>query len=139
MTETLLERIAKLVASHRVVLFMKGSRDAPRCGFSGRAVTILNGWLDDYLTVDVLARPELRDGVKEFSGWPTIPQLFVDGRLLGGSDRVAELDASGELAKMLGVNPGERTELGERPVDLSKACRCGGKSAEGASRTPPRA
>jgi len=137
MTETLSEEIAKLIASHRVVLFMKGSRDAPRCGFSGRAVTILNGWLDDYLTVDVLARPEFRNGVKEYSGWPTIPQLFVDGRLLGGSDRVAELDASGELAKILGVTEGERAELGERAVDLSKACRCGGKSAEQVSGTPP--
>jgi monothiol glutaredoxin len=81
LNETLL---CERVASHRVVLFMKGHREMPQCGFSAQVVQILNNLLPSYETVDVLKSPELRDAIKAFSRWPTIPQLYVDGRFNGG-------------------------------------------------------
>ncbi|HEX6765887.1 MAG TPA: glutaredoxin domain-containing protein, partial [Polyangiaceae bacterium] len=81
---------------------MKGSREQPQCGFSARIVQILDGMLSDYVTVDVLADPGLREGIKEFSSWPTIPQLYVRGEFVGGSDIVSALFESGELAEKLG-------------------------------------
>ena len=75
LNESLRTQISEFVASHRVVLFMKGNRQIPQCGFSGQVVGILNKLLPNYETVDVLESPELRDGIKEFSQWPTIPQL----------------------------------------------------------------
>ncbi len=98
------ERLTALVGSHDVVLFMKGTRDAPRCGFSAAVVEILDGLVDGYATVDVLSDPEVRDGIKVFSQWPTIPQLYVKGELLGGADIAKEMFASGELQKLLGVD-----------------------------------
>lgn len=82
---------------------MKGTRTAPACGFSASVVQILDELLPSYETVNVLADPEVRDGIKEFSQWPTIPQLYVGGQFMGGSDIVREMHASGELAKALGV------------------------------------
>ena len=73
------ERLADLIASDRVVLFMKGGRDAPQCGFSAAVCGILDHLLPDYTTVDVLSDPAIRDGIKAFSSWPTVPQLYVDG------------------------------------------------------------
>ena len=93
-----------LVGTHRVVLFMKGTRRSPSCGFSAQVVNILDGLVPAYETVDVLANPEVRDGIKEYSAWPTIPQLYVDGKLVGGCDIVREMHASGELGKLLGVS-----------------------------------
>jgi monothiol glutaredoxin len=81
---------------------MKGTRHQPQCGFSARVVEILDGMLPDYVTVDVLADPALREGIKEFSSWPTIPQLYVRGEFVGGSDIVAALHESGELVEKLG-------------------------------------
>ncbi|HEY3495029.1 MAG TPA: Grx4 family monothiol glutaredoxin [Polyangiaceae bacterium] len=94
--------ISKNIQENPVVLYMKGSRQAPQCGFSARVVEILDGLLEDYVTVDVLRDPSLRDGIKAFSSWPTIPQLFVRGEFVGGADIVAALDESGELREKLG-------------------------------------
>ena len=97
------DRIADLIGSDRVVLFMKGGRDAPRCGFSATVCRILDHLLPEYRTVDVLSDPALREGIKAFSSWPTVPQLFVDGILVGGSDTVQEMFAEGDLPARLGV------------------------------------
>jgi monothiol glutaredoxin len=102
-------RIEALLASHRVVLFMKGSRHAPQCGFSAVATDRLNALLDDYATVDVLADEEIRAGIKEFGQWPTIPQLYVGGELVGGSDIIQSMFDSGELHGVLGVAAPDRT------------------------------
>lgn len=101
--ETLRDRITTLLAESHVVLFMKGTRRAPQCGFSASVVELLDGWLEDYATVDVLADPELREGIKAFSDWPTIPQLYVGGEFVGGADILRELDDSGELGTTLGA------------------------------------
>ena len=97
-------RIERTLADHRVVLFMKGDRQAPRCGFSAKAVGILDGLIPEYASVDVLSDPEIREGIKEFGQWPTIPQLYVKGELVGGSDIIMEMYESGELAQTLGVD-----------------------------------
>ena len=93
----------QLVKDNRVVLFMKGTPRAPQCGFSARVVEILDDLLDDYRSVDVLSNPEIRAGIKEYTNWPTIPQLYVNGEFVGGCDIVQELATSGELADTLGV------------------------------------
>src|SRR5690606_21841924 len=102
---TLEERIRQVIEQHEVVLFMKGTRTAPQCGFSARVVDILDEYLEDYVTVDVLADPALREGIKAFSNWPTIPQLYVRQKFVGGSDIVHEMVKTGELAQVLGKGP----------------------------------
>ena len=109
LNESLGRQISELLASHRVVLFMKGNRLMPQCGFSGQVVGILNKLLPSYETVDVLESPELRDGIKEFSRWPTIPQLYVGGQFIGGCDIVREMNASGELQNLIGADHGTAT------------------------------
>lgn len=94
-------RIQKLVGEHKVVLFMKGTKNFPQCGFSARAIEVLKREGVPFETVNVLADPEIREGVKEFSSWPTIPQLYVGGKFVGGSDIMLEMHESGELAKEL--------------------------------------
>ncbi|HEU4410335.1 MAG TPA: Grx4 family monothiol glutaredoxin [Polyangiaceae bacterium] len=101
--ETTRARIEDLLRSERVVLFMKGNRHFPQCGFSATVVNILNEFLPSYKTINVLADPALREGIKEYTQWPTIPQLYVGGEFVGGCDIVKELYASGELATMLGA------------------------------------
>lgn len=96
-------KIEQLIAQDRVVLFMKGDRQQPRCGFSAAVIEILDDLVPAYATVDVLADPDVREGIKAFSEWPTIPQLYVGGEFVGGCDITKDLYASGELAKMLGV------------------------------------
>ncbi len=96
------ERLSALVASDEVVLFMKGVREMPQCGFSAAVVGVLDQYLPQYTTVNVLADPGIREGIKIFSDWPTIPQLYVRGEFLGGCDIVREMDASGELSEALG-------------------------------------
>ena len=98
-----LRQIDDLVKSERVVLFMKGSRSFPQCGFSATVVQILNSLIPEYKTVNVLADASIRQGVKDYSSWPTIPQLYVDGEFVGGCDIVREMFASGELHRKLGV------------------------------------
>ncbi|MBC6942245.1 MAG: Grx4 family monothiol glutaredoxin [Xanthomonadales bacterium] len=102
-------RIEALLASHPVVLFMKGTRHAPRCGFSAAAADRLNALLDDYLSVDVLADEDIRAGIKEFGNWPTIPQLYVQGELVGGADIVQSMYDSGELHRLFGRPEPDRT------------------------------
>ena len=96
------QRIEALTKSDKVVLFMKGNRAQPQCGFSATVVGILDQYVPEYTTVNVLADPEVREGVKEFSDWPTIPQLYVDGEFVGGCDIVRQLDDEGELIATLG-------------------------------------
>jgi monothiol glutaredoxin len=103
-----LDHLRALVASHDVVLFMKGTRLAPECGFSAATVEALDAYLETYETVNVLASPALRDGIKRLSDWPTIPQLYVRGQFIGGADIVAELRASGELGQLLGQESREQ-------------------------------
>ena len=102
-------RIESLLADHHVVLFMKGTRLAPQCGFSAAAADRLNALLDDYHSVDVLADEEIRAGIKEFGQWPTIPQLYIGGELVGGADIVQSMFDSGELHRVLGVSAPDRT------------------------------
>ena len=106
---TLRARIDGLVRGHRVVLFMKGTRAAPRCGFSAAAVGTLDGVLGDYLDVDVLADDEIRQGIKAYGNWPTIPQLYVDGELVGGNDILQDMANSGALHRVLGLVEPDRT------------------------------
>ena len=94
-------RIEEILKSDKVVLFMKGTPEAPQCGFSATVVQILDQLLPEYTTVNVLADPEIREGIKEYASWPTIPQLYVNGEFQGGCDIVRELYASGELEKLL--------------------------------------
>jgi monothiol glutaredoxin len=103
LSEALKQRIDGYLASDRVVLFMKGTRRSPQCGFSAQVVQILDQHVPDYQTHDVLSSAELRDGVKEYSQWPTIPQLYIDGKFVGGCDIVKDLEASGELGQLLGA------------------------------------
>jgi len=102
-SESTRARIDDLLASNRVVLFMKGRRGAPQCGFSAAATDRLDSLLEDYATVDVLADEEIRQGIKHFANWPTIPQLYVNGEFVGGSDIMMEMYQSGELQQVLGT------------------------------------
>ncbi len=101
LSEETRKKIASIVESNRTVLFMKGTREVPQCGFSATVVQILEQLNPDYATCDVLSDPDVRQGIKEYSAWPTIPQLYVDGEFIGGCDIVRELYASGELQKKL--------------------------------------
>jgi monothiol glutaredoxin len=98
------KRIDDLVKNHRVVLFMKGTSQFPMCGFSGRAVQILKACgVDDLTTFNVLEDEAVRHGIKEYANWPTIPQLYVNGEFVGGSDIMTEMYEAGELQQALGV------------------------------------
>ena len=97
------ERIEALVKANEVVLFMKGSALFPQCGFSSRAVAILDHLGVPFETVDVLQDGEIRQGIKEYSDWPTIPQLYVKGEFVGGSDIMMEMFESGELQQLVGA------------------------------------
>ena len=102
------QRIDELVKSNEILLFMKGTASFPQCGFSGRAVQILKACGVDtktIKTVNVLEDDAIRQGIKEYSNWPTIPQLYVKGEFIGGSDIMMEMYESGELAQTLGKNP----------------------------------
>ena len=94
-------RVAEIVKADDIVLFMKGTALFPQCGFSSRAVAILDHLGATYQTVDVLQDPEIRQGIKDFSDWPTIPQLYVHGEFVGGSDILMEMFESGELQELL--------------------------------------
>lgn len=105
--ESVRQEITNTLESNEVVLFMKGNRRSPQCGFSATVVGILDSMLGDYHTVDVLSEPEVRDGIKTFSSWPTIPQLYVKGEFVGGCDIIQEMMGSGELYETLGLEPVE--------------------------------
>src|SRR5215204_4610337 len=95
------ERIGSLVKGNDIVLFMKGSALFPQCGFSSRAIAILDHLHVPFQTVDVLQDPEIRQGIKEYSDWPTVPQLYVKGEFVGGSDIMMEMFEAGELQQLL--------------------------------------
>ena len=97
------QRIDQLVKSNDVVLFMKGTPQFPQCGFSGRATQILKACgVDQFTSVNVLEDDEIRQGIKQYANWPTIPQLYVKGEFVGGSDIMMEMYESGELKQLLG-------------------------------------
>ncbi len=96
-----IEKIKQDVESNPVVLFMKGTKDQPMCGFSAQVVQILKQHGVTFKDIDVLADWEVREGIKEFNNWPTIPQLFVNGKFIGGCDIAMELHRSGELKNLL--------------------------------------
>jgi monothiol glutaredoxin len=96
------QRIDSLVKGHKVVLFMKGTAQFPQCGFSGRAIQVLKAsGVSDLTTFNVLEDEEVRQGIKDYAQWPTIPQLYVDGEFVGGSDIMMEMYQSGELQQLL--------------------------------------
>ncbi len=98
----ILERIKEQVETNKVVLYMKGTAKFPMCGFSGRALKLLSlCGVSEFLAVNILEDEEMRQGIKEYSNWPTIPQLYVNGEFIGGSDIMAEMYESGELQKLL--------------------------------------
>ena len=125
MNETLREQIDDLVSKNKIVLFMKGSRQFPQCGFSATVVQILDSHGVKYETVNVLSSPDIREGIKEYSSWPTIPQLYVGGKFVGGCDIVRELHSSGELAALVGAGGGAApAEPAAAPkVTISKEAR----------------
>ena len=95
------QRIGELVGQHEILLFMKGSALFPQCGFSSRAVSILDHLGVTYETVDVLQDEDIRNGIKQYSHWPTVPQLYVKGEFVGGSDIMMEMFESGELKQLV--------------------------------------
>jgi monothiol glutaredoxin len=103
MTPELQERIDNLVNQNKIVVFMKGNRLMPQCGFSNNVVQILNMLAVPYETVDVLDDYDIRQGIKEYSSWPTIPQVYINGQFVGGSDILIELYQKGELQQMVEV------------------------------------
>lgn len=110
MTESVHDSIRQAVDTYDVVLFMKGTPDFPQCGFSSRAVAILERLGVSYASYNVLDNAELREGIKQFSNWPTIPQLYIKGEFIGGSDIMMEMFESGELQELVaekGLTEGE--------------------------------
>lgn len=97
------EKIDSLVQAHKIMVFMKGTKLMPQCGFSNNVVQILNVLGVPFETVDVLADPDIRQGIKEFSNWPTIPQVYINGEFVGGSDILIELYQKGELQEIVEV------------------------------------
>ncbi len=100
MTTTAQDKIKETVTENPVVLFMKGTKDAPQCGFSSRVAGVLNFMGVDFQDVNVLADDAVRQGIKDFSDWPTIPQLYVNGEFVGGCDIITEMTLSGELDQL---------------------------------------
>lgn len=96
------ETIQQQVNEHPILLYMKGNAELPMCGFSARAVNILKSYHVPFMTIDILQDDALRQGIKVFSNWPTIPQLYIKGEFIGGSDIMAEMHESGELKELLG-------------------------------------
>jgi monothiol glutaredoxin len=97
-------RIAGIVKGNDIVLFMKGTALFPQCGFSSRAIAILDRLGATYETVDVLQDPDIRQGIKQYSDWPTVPQLYVKGEFVGGSDIMMEMYENGELQELIGAD-----------------------------------
>lgn len=121
MDAQLRQEIEQLVGDHRVVLFMKGTKSFPQCGFSATVVSILKEvGVRDFKDVNILARPDLREGMKEFTNWPTFPQLYVGGQFVGGCDIVKEMFATGELYEALGV---PKPEIKPPQVSITQAAK----------------
>jgi monothiol glutaredoxin len=126
--ESIHDDIAREIRSHRIVLFMKGNPQAPRCGFSAKVCSILGDLGVPYHSQDVLRSSALRDELKAFSNWPTFPQLYIDAQFVGGCDIVTELHQSGELGKLLGL--GSQAKLHEDTAKTSEDTdyQCGRRS-----------
>ena len=101
MDKNVQDEIKNQIESNKVVLYMKGTRQNPMCGFSAKVVDILNSYGVDYSTVDVLSDQDIRQGIKEFSKWPTIPQLYINGKFIGGCDVCEEMHSNSELQPLL--------------------------------------
>jgi monothiol glutaredoxin len=113
------DAIKQAIADHEVILFMKGSPEEPRCGFSARSVAALESLGAGFAAVDILPDPRIRQELSGLSGWPTIPQLFIRGELVGGCDIITEMYESGELAEALGVEAAEETAPEGQPDDAA--------------------
>lgn len=96
-----IERIQAAIRDNKIMIFMKGNRHFPQCGFSAATVQVFEELAVPYETADVLSDPELRDGIKRFSNWPTIPQIYIDGKFVGGCDIIREMYGNGELQPMV--------------------------------------
>ena len=118
--ENVKKRLDDLVASHDIVLFMKGRRRLPQCGFSAQVVSILDQLVEDYQTVNVLDSMEIREGIKAYSDWPTIPQLYVRGKFIGGCDIITEMFETGALHQTLGV---EEYQVEEPRITVTPTAR----------------
>jgi len=116
--------IESIVNSHKVVLFMKGTPQQPQCGFSAKTISALDMLVPDYRTVNVLEHPDIRDGIKDYGNWPTIPQLYVSGELIGGNDIIQDMLKSGELGDILGVEAptveAPEIHLGSKATEVMK-------------------
>jgi monothiol glutaredoxin len=110
------DAIAQAIDDNPVILFMKGTPEAPRCGFSARTVAALQALDAPFAAVDILPDPRIREELSALSNWPTIPQLFVGGELVGGADIIAEMFENGELAEALGLEPAEAADAPEAEV-----------------------
>lgn len=109
LNEAVKGKIEDYIKENRIVLFMKGTRQQPMCGFSAKTVAALDSVAPDYVSVNVLDDPDIREGIKEYGNWPTIPQLYIDGELVGGCDIVLNMLNSGELHQTLGLDAPDRT------------------------------
>ena len=123
MSNPIRDEIQNAISEHEVILFMKGRPEQPMCGFSARTVAALDALGASYAAVDILPDPRIRQELSSISNWPTIPQLFVNGDLVGGADIVTEMYESGELAQVLGVEqteaePVEAPAVGPRPMGI---------------------
>ena len=118
--EEIRDFIQQAIAENRVMLFMKGTPEQPACGFSMRASAALNALGVRYAALDILPDPRIREELSGLSGWPTIPQLFVDKELVGGSDIILEMFESGELAELLGVDQPGEPEAAQEPQQPAK-------------------
>jgi len=125
LSEAVRGKIENFVHGNKVVLFMKGTRQQPMCGFSARTVAALDSVLPDYVAVNVLDDPEIREGIKAYGNWPTIPQLYIDGELVGGCDIVLNMLNTGELHQHLGMEAPDRT-----PPDVTVTERAAEKIKE---------
>lgn len=101
MSDSTIEKIENYIKNNKVVVFMKGTPEAPQCGFSAATVQILKGFNHPFVGVDIFANPDIRETLPDYSDWPTFPQVFIDGKLVGGCDIVHELRDSGELQRLL--------------------------------------
>ena len=101
MSESINDKIKGQIENNPIILYMKGSPEMPMCGFSARVVEILNSYNKKYETGDVLLDPEIRQGIKDFSNWPTIPQLYINGQFIGGCDICIEMNDNGELETLI--------------------------------------
>lgn len=110
------QRIEEQLSSYPVLLYMKGTPDFPQCGFSARVVAALRALEAEFAYVNIFEDPEIREGLKSYSNWPTFPQLYINGELIGGCDITVELYESGELGEMLAAAPGDKAVSAETGI-----------------------